>query len=333
MSIVITAGNHDAATRLEAPRDILEAIQVHVVGNIRRRDKHTLSDRHLIPIHSPDRHLLGHILAVSYPTASCLPAVSPDGSHTRIIRQTTTLYQTLLNQTRDTWAGLPLILTGHLHVHGATETASSERRILIGGENAFPAALFPEEANYVALGHLHKPQQAGAPHIRYSGSLFPLSAAEADYPHSVTLVEIDKQQLTTQQLPIFRPVPFHRLPHKGFAPFDTIESLLDRIQPDQAIPPDQYPFVQLRLSRPNLPTLFREKLDQYADRYRLRLVETRLEDAPGSPLTLAPTPTTTVSDLDPSYFFDLAFQRTFNAPPDPPHKEIFSQIYQQAVSR
>jgi exonuclease SbcD len=44
--------------------------------------------------------------------------------------------------------------------------------------------------HYVALGHLHRPQTAGAPHIRYSGSLLPYSFSEAGHSKSVTLVDM-----------------------------------------------------------------------------------------------------------------------------------------------
>jgi DNA repair protein SbcD/Mre11 len=53
MTIVVTAGNHDAAGRLEAPGALLEAIGVRVVGNVRRNGTTIDSARHVIPLPLP----------------------------------------------------------------------------------------------------------------------------------------------------------------------------------------------------------------------------------------------------------------------------------------
>src|SRR5690606_25272403 len=87
--------------------------------------------------------------------------------------------------------GLPLILTGHLHVAGGAVSEMSERRIVVGGEEAQAASLFDARSAYVALGHLHRAQDiTGLTHIRYAGSPFPLSATERDYRHSITVLQV-----------------------------------------------------------------------------------------------------------------------------------------------
>lgn len=325
MTIVLTAGNHDAATRLEAPKDLFAAIQVHVIGNIRRKQNRTDAAGHLIPIADSQGQTIAHILAVSFPTASCLPAVPAEGSGSRTIRQTEALYNSLLNQTRQTWQGLPLVLTGHLHVQGATESPGSERKILIGGENAFPAASFPPEAAYVALGHLHKPQSVGQPHIRYSGSLFPLSAAEAAYQHGISLVTISQGKTTVEHLPLSRPVAFHIIPNQGFIRFDEVSTYLS------AIDNSTRPFAQIRLKRDHLPTTFREQLDSLAEACGIRLVETKLEQTAGPDSPISSMPATTVADHDPTHFFKLAFEQLHLTPPAPRHIEVFHQACAEAA--
>ncbi|WP_238254950.1 exonuclease subunit SbcD, partial [Methylorubrum podarium] len=196
MTIVITAGNHDAAGRLEAPRPLLEAIGVHVVGNVRRRDGAIDLERHLVPVRAGNGEVAAQVLAVSYPTAACLPPLSSLGSERRIgetspiVRAVRDLYGQLFEAARPRLAGLPLLVTGHLHVAGGLESEGAERRILVGGEHAVPADVFPEEARYVALGHLHRAQALGNGQVRYCGSLIPLSAAEQPYRHGVTLVTL-----------------------------------------------------------------------------------------------------------------------------------------------
>jgi len=81
------------------------------------------------------------------------------------------------------------LLVAHAFVAGAL-TSDSERPLTVGGTGQVPAALF-DGFDYVALGHLHRPQTAGAPGIRYAGSLLKYSFEEAGHAKSVTIVEID----------------------------------------------------------------------------------------------------------------------------------------------
>lgn len=217
MTTVIVAGNHDAAGRLEAPRPLLEAFKIRVVGNVRRYEGQIEAARHLVPIAGASGAVAAHVLAVSYPTAACLPNLTRlDGeSGSPVIAGVRSLYAELLDTLRGQMDSLPFVLTGHLHVAGGIESEGAERRILVGGQHAVPHDVFPTEASYVALGHLHKAQAVGRDTVRYSGSLIPLSATEQPYAHGVTLVSLDGAQVTSEHIPVDRPVPFLRLPEAG----------------------------------------------------------------------------------------------------------------------
>lgn len=85
---------------------------------------------------------------------------------------------------------LPLVLTGHLASLGAS-ASESVREIYVGALAAFPARAFPP-ADYIALGHIHRPQSVGGlEHIRYSGAPLPLSFDEAEQQKEVLLVDLD----------------------------------------------------------------------------------------------------------------------------------------------
>ena len=86
----------------------------------------------------------------------------------------------------------------HAHMQGG-ETSDSERPIVVGHEEALSTALFEDGIDYVALGHLHKPQKVGQEHIRYSGSPIPLSFSELNYKHQVVEVRIDPMQSDEQR--------------------------------------------------------------------------------------------------------------------------------------
>lgn len=108
---------------------------------------------------------------------------------------------------------LPIIATGHLTAMGVT-ASESVRDIYIGSLEAFPAKDFPP-ADYIALGHIHRPQRvAKTEHIRYSGSPIPLSFDElsSDPAHNnkeVLLVELKDGTLTRVEplsVPLFQPM-------------------------------------------------------------------------------------------------------------------------------
>lgn len=86
-------------------------------------------------------------------------------------------------------AGTRSVVVAHAFVLGGSES-ESERPLSVGGSGAVGAELFAG-FDYVALGHLHRPQSAGGEHIHYSGSLLKYSFAEAGHAKSVNLVELD----------------------------------------------------------------------------------------------------------------------------------------------
>ncbi|MBS1159598.1 MAG: Exodeoxyribonuclease subunit [Proteobacteria bacterium] len=85
---------------------------------------------------------------------------------------------------------LPIVATGHLTTVGAS-TSESVREIYVGALEAFPTSAFPP-ADYIALGHIHRPQKVGGlEHIRYCGSPIPLGFDEAKQQKEMLLVELD----------------------------------------------------------------------------------------------------------------------------------------------
>ncbi|WP_416777374.1 exonuclease subunit SbcD [Xenorhabdus budapestensis] len=107
---------------------------------------------------------------------------------------------------------LPIIATGHLTTVGAS-TTDSVRDIYIGTLDAFPAQAFPP-ADYIALGHIHRPQLINqAEHIRYSGSPIPLSFDEVGQEKSVCLVEFKEDKfnsVTLLPIPAYQPMQLIR---------------------------------------------------------------------------------------------------------------------------
>lgn len=128
-------------------------------------------------------------------------------------------YQLAEQQRQTMGLDIPIIATGHLTVVGA-ELTDSVRDIYIGTLDAFPSAAFPP-ADYIALGHIHRPQVIGQQqHIRYSGSPIALSFDEANQQKSVCLVEFDGRELSQ----------IHQLAIPTFQPLQTLKGSLADIQ-------------------------------------------------------------------------------------------------------
>lgn len=82
------------------------------------------------------------------------------------------------------------VLIAHAFVAGCQES-ESERPLSIGGSGTVDASYF-KGFDYVALGHLHRPQKVGCENIRYSGSLMKYSFDEANQKKCVYLVDMDE---------------------------------------------------------------------------------------------------------------------------------------------
>jgi exonuclease SbcD len=119
-----------------------------------------------------------------------------------------TLYQIAEAKKQESGLDLPIIATGHLTALGVSQS-ESVRDIYIGTLDGFAADGFPP-ADYIALGHIHKPQLvAKSEHIRYCGSPIPLSFDELGTQKQVMLVEFTGSQRSHLQaidIPIFQPM-------------------------------------------------------------------------------------------------------------------------------
>ncbi len=326
MKTIITAGNHDAAGRLEAPHPLLARFNVRVVGNVRRREGRVEAERHHIVLADAHGGAFLNVLAVSYPTATCLPNLTlEDDAGSPVVLAVKELYDELYAYVAPKLQGVPLIVTGHLHVLGAIESEGAERRILVGGQHAVPHSIFPAEADYVALGHLHKAQCVGRDVVRYSGSLIPLSATERPYRHSVTLICVESSGVTTEQIPLERPIPFLRLPATGEVQLADLHDHLAQLSLAGDLEPHLRPFVQVCLAREGLLSGYREELDRIAEDFPVRIVEARVRSLAGE---IAQTDSTAgafvnLAERDPEEMFKLAFEKKFGSEPTREHLDVF----------
>ncbi len=249
LNIVLIGGNHDSASRLDAPSSILNALGVTVVGGLVHDADGIAWDRLIVPLTNATGDIKAWCGAMPFLRNADLPPDEQDDEP--LIAGVKSLYGQLFSALQAKAAqGEALILTGHCYMVNGCVSELSERKILGGNQHALPVELFPEDIAYVALGHLHLAQQVGAnDHIRYSGSPIPLSFDESHYQHQVLQVDIKAgQPVATAAIKIPRSVALLRIPNgKDFAELSAALAQLEQMDFDDALPIEQRPFLELRI--------------------------------------------------------------------------------------
>jgi len=279
LDIVIIAGNHDSAGRLEAPASLLETLGVTVVGCARAASGDLELDRLITPLRNRQGNIAAWCLAIPFLRPGDVPKVATDGdAYLEGVRQ---LYRQALDQALNRRQnGQAIVALGHCHMHGGQTSEDSERRIVIGGAEALPADTFDPLIAYAALGHLHRAQRVGGQErVRYSGSPLPMSFTEIDYPHQVVRVDLDGSDVRSiTPLPIPRPVALLRIPQQPALIDAVIQQLKALHLPDAPLAAQPYLQVRVRLTAPE-PGL-RAKVEAALEKKPVRLA--RIETTYGS---------------------------------------------------
>lgn len=323
LQIVMTAGNHDPAQRLEAPEAVLAALGVHVIGTLRHGSDGVDMDRHLIGLRDSSGTPRAHVLAVPFLRAGDLPGLqlgATGGAEPAVTAAARALHLAMSEAAAARANGLPVLAMGHLTCAGGLESEGAERRILIGGEHAVPPDIFPPALSYVALGHLHRPQSLDAGRVRYSGSPFPLSAAEIAYDHGVTLLDLD-EGLAPRHIPLPRPVAMHRLPARGAEPLAEVATGLTALTLSPDTPRNAQPFVYLSILADRPMTQIRAEAEALIEALPLRLAGLSITRPEVAATSEAPPPS--LSETSPEDLFITAFRQAHGQDPGGAHLSAF----------
>lgn len=206
--LVILSGNHDSVSVLNETSSLLAYLNTDVVTSG--------SQPHVITLKNAQGEPGALLCAIPFlrPRDIQLSVAGQSSEQKQLSLQNAISeyyqcsYQLARQQREALGLEIPIIATGHLTVVGA-EVSDSVRDIYIGTLDAFPSGAFPP-ADYIALGHIHRPQVIGGKqHIRYCGSPIALSFDEAEQQKSVCLVEFDRSDIAQIQqlpIPIFQPL-------------------------------------------------------------------------------------------------------------------------------
>lgn len=228
MTIVVTAGNHDSSSKLEIDSSLWQHFGLNVVGNIERTAEEVNLDKHIIEVKS-GKERKGYVVAVPHVYPQNFPIL--DTETPREERQAR-FFQALLDEVeKRNEAQLPVVLMAHLSIEGSDRSGHDES---IGGIEYIPLSTMGKGYDYLALGHIHCPQDIkGSRHrARYCGTPLPVSFDET-YPHSVSIVEVKKgaePQVSTRE--IENPIPLVTLPRDPM-PFEEVLKRLEEY-PEEA---------------------------------------------------------------------------------------------------
>lgn len=186
--VAMIPGNHDSSTRVGMGAPLLRSAGLHVFST-----PESIDEPLRIEVGDPEKGGLStSIYGIPYlePSEWAFHFSKPLRTHADALAAILEhLHPKLL---KDRAEGRRTVLLLHAYVTGG-EPSESERPLSIGGSDLVPSELLTD-FDYVALGHLHRPQKIQHERIRYSGSLFPYSQSEASQSKGAVLVKLAAQK-------------------------------------------------------------------------------------------------------------------------------------------
>ena len=182
VAFIVIAGNHDSAARLSSCNELLKAAKMYVTGELERDPEPIVLDGGKVAIYPVPYFERNTIAALFEEKSEQIRTVS-DGARVLLDH----MRQSLSPDRRN-------ILVSHCYLTNA-EKSESDVAARLGNASSIPKDVF-EGFDYVALGHIHKPQVM-APHIRYSGSPIKFSfGSEEEQKKGVVLIDTDTMEQT-----------------------------------------------------------------------------------------------------------------------------------------
>lgn len=262
LQIIITAGNHDSASRLEAPKPLLHSSKIHIIGTVDKNADGTIDyDKLTVPLYNKLGEIKSWCLAIpflrigDYPTVPNAPNPYSEG--------VTTLYKEAFAFANDKkYDHQTVIAMGHLHTHHAeTSDMDKTERLIMGGVECIPATAFHPEIKYVALGHIHKAQRIGGKeHVRYSGSPLPMSFSERHYIHQVLIFELENDISNLKSLEIPVTIPLLQIPLQA-EPLEEVLLKLHQLK-DKNATEEVAPYLEIQVLLEEPEPALRHKIDE-----------------------------------------------------------------------
>lgn len=205
--VIVVAGNHDSPSFLEAPKELLKFLNVHVVGSASENPSNEVV---VISGQEGDARLI--VCAIPYlrdrDIRTAEAGESVEDKERKIIEGIRNHYRLVCDaaerKRNELGKQVPIVAMGHLFAAGGRTTDDDGvRELYIGTLAQVKADVFPECIDYLALGHLHVPQTVGGSEfIRYCGSPLPMSFGENGQQKGVAIVEFIENDPAVRLIPV-----------------------------------------------------------------------------------------------------------------------------------
>ena len=329
LQIIITAGNHDSASRLEAPKPLLASSNIHIVGVVTQNEGVIDYEKLVIPIKDKDNTIIAWCMAVPFLRNGDYPevadAVSP---YTEGVAELYKQIYTYTNNKRQ--AGQPIIAMGHLHTSGASVSEKDKsERLILGGTELIDATAFNENIIYTALGHIHRPQKIGGKeHIRYSGSPIPMSFSEHNYLHQVVMVTIEGDELKQiTAIPIPVTVSLKRIPttHKPLNEVKKLLSELNEVIEDK----NRWPYIEVRVLIDEPQPALRHEIETVLENKQVRLATISTVYPKSNEDEKEANTINQLNDLNPLDVFKKVYQGKYKTETPEVFIKLFNEVVQE----
>jgi len=257
--VIITGGNHDSVGELNAPKEILSAINITVLGGAM-----TNPEDEVIEIFNDKKEIELIVAATPFLRDRDIRSKQEGEiyeSRAEAIREgIKNHYERLADICSQNYPKTPAIAMGHLYAAGA-KSSESERDIHVGNQAAIESKIFSKVFDYVALGHIHSPQIVDTQNrIRYSGSPIALSFSEKMDEKGVILLELNNQVITSIKK---INTPKNRELIKISGTYEEVKTALDNYKPDYLFPS----FVEMEVNEEEFSAILLSKVEELANYY------------------------------------------------------------------
>lgn len=294
--VVVVGGNHDSPSRLDAPRDVLAVLDVHVVGGLPPADLPL--DVAIVPLRCRGSdEVAATCLAVPYVHEYRLGVRTTEADRAAVAEafrvRFAELYTRLADRALALHPGLPVVATGHLALGSPLRADYGDEIHQVGFIGALPATVLDPRVAYAALGHIHRAYPVEDGRAWYSGSPIPISVTEAAVTRRVLLVDVPetgRASVEAVAVPVFREL---RLVE---GPPEEVERELRCMASGAPLPPLVHVAAHLVGPEPGLRDRLVAALAAHPEASRPVLVEIK-EVFVGAVEEVPPAPTAALADL------------------------------------
>lgn len=255
--ILLIAGNHDSAERLDYARRILKNQRIYIAGNVPETEEEFLSCIKIEDEEGPVNFYLLPFLKPGYVRKVFAEGI-PESYQIAV--------EKLIAREAIDWTERNVLVSHQFYTGSGNDAETCDSEVFsVGGIDRIDSSCI-QKFDYAALGHLHGAQRAGAEHVRYCGTLLKYSVSESEQEKSLHLVTLGKKG---------EPVQIEKYPLHPLRDVRKVRGELQEIL-DLAKPENQEDYISITLTDEVDPYKPKEQLERaYSHILEVRIDNTR----------------------------------------------------------